>query len=50
MLATFVLDTAGQTFEGSIGSVQWDAIEAANRIVRTVRECVEKKLSGQPLV
>lgn len=50
MLATFVADTVGQTFEGGTDAVQWDAIETADRIVKTVRECVRKKLSGQSLV
>ena len=44
MLATFVEDNLGLTMQGSTSHVKWDPIDTANRIVRTVRECVRKKL------
>lgn len=50
MLGTFVEDTIGQTLEGGTMLVEWNPIETANRIVRTIRECVRKKLAGEPFI
>lgn len=44
MLATFVEDNLGLDMHGNTSHVQRDPIEAANRIVRTIRECVARKL------
>ena len=44
MLATFVEDTLGLTNEGATISVDRDPLETANRIVQTIRTCVQKKL------
>jgi hypothetical protein len=50
MLATFVEDNIGLTIEGRTEAVERDPIEAANRIVKTVRNCVRMKLNGEALV
>ena len=49
MLATFVEDTIGTAMDGSTRPAEWDTFDTANRIVRSVRECVRKKLAGEPL-
>lgn len=49
ILATFVEDTIGMTSEGCTINVEWDPIDTANRIVKTIRECARKKLLGQKL-
>ncbi|NLC67464.1 MAG: hypothetical protein GX754_01480 [Clostridiaceae bacterium] len=45
MLATFVEDTIGLTMDGGTATVKWDPIETANRIVNSVRRCVQYKLN-----
>ncbi|MFC1462690.1 uroporphyrinogen decarboxylase family protein [Verrucomicrobiota bacterium] len=48
MLATFVQDALGLTMTGGTVPVEWDPLDTANRIVRTVRDCVRRKLAGEP--
>ncbi|MGI6668000.1 MAG: uroporphyrinogen decarboxylase family protein [Acetivibrionales bacterium] len=50
MMATFVEDRIALDENGGMAEVSWNTFDAANRIVRTVRECVRKKLNGEPLV
>ena len=50
MLATFVQDTLGLAMDGGTVPVDWDPLDTANRITRTVRDCVRRKLAGEPLV
>jgi len=47
ILATFVEDTLGLTNEGRTMNVEWDPLDTANRIVKTIRECVRLKLAGE---
>lgn len=47
MLATFVEDTIGLTNDGGTTAVEWEPLDTANRIVKTIRECVRKKLQGE---
>ena len=49
MLATFVADGLGMEADGGYVSVDWDPFDVARRIVTVVRECVTKKLEGEPL-
>lgn len=49
MLATFVEDTLGQAMNGGTDSTQVDPFTRANRTVSVVRECIRKKLAGEPL-
>ena len=44
MIATFIEDNLGMDNNGNTLSVRRDAIADAKRLVKTVRECVEKKL------
>jgi Uroporphyrinogen decarboxylase (URO-D) len=50
ILATFAEDTLGLTNEGTTIEVDWNPMDTANRIVKTIRECVRKKLVGEKLV
>ena len=50
MLATFVVDGLAMEADGSYVSVQWDPFEVARRIVAVTRECVDRKLAGEPLI
>jgi uroporphyrinogen-III decarboxylase len=50
MLATFVADGLGMAADGGYVTVQWKPFEVAKRIVTVVRECVAKKLAGEPLL
>jgi len=50
MLATFVLDSVGMDNQGGYIPVKWDPFETANRIIAAVRECVRRKLAGEPLL
>ncbi len=48
ILAPFVIDSMGMDLEGGYTPVDWDPFETANRIVAITRECVRKKLAGEP--
>jgi 5-methyltetrahydrofolate--homocysteine methyltransferase len=50
MLATFVVDTMGMDADGGYLPVDWDPLETADRVAAAIRECVRKKLAGEPLV
>jgi len=50
MLATFVADGLGMEANGGYVAVDWDPFDVARRIVSIVRECVARKLAGEPLV
>jgi hypothetical protein len=50
MLATFVADGLGMEADGGYVAVDWDPFDVARRIVSVVRECVARKLAGEPLV
>jgi 5-methyltetrahydrofolate--homocysteine methyltransferase len=48
MLATFVLDNAGMDGQGGYVPVAWDPIEMANRLARSVRASIARRLAGEP--
>ena len=48
MLVTFVMDNVGMDNQGGYIPVNWDPFEAANRIVKSVRQTVGKRLAGEP--
>jgi 5-methyltetrahydrofolate--homocysteine methyltransferase len=48
MLATFVLDNAGMDNAGGYVPVEWDPFETANRVVKSVRLNVARRLAGEP--
>jgi len=50
ILAPFVIDSMGMDAEGGYIPVDWDPFETANRIVAITRECVRKKLAGEPIL
>lgn len=50
MLATFVLDNIAMSEGGGSEYVDWNTLDTANRIVEAVKECVRKKLDGEPLL
>ncbi len=47
MLVTFVMDNVGMDNQGGYIPVDWDPYEAANRIVKSVRQSVAKRLAGE---
>lgn len=47
MLVTFVMDNVGMDNQGGYIPVDWDPFEAANRIARSVRQAVTKRLTGE---
>lgn len=47
MIAMFVLDNAGMDNQGGYMPVNWDPYQVANRIVKSVREVVAKRLAGE---
>ncbi len=47
MLATFVLDNAGMDDQGGYIPVSWDPMETANRITRSVRSSIARRMSGE---
>lgn len=47
ILATFVEDTIGLTNEGGSRVVDWDPIDTSNRIVRTIRSYIHKRLENE---
>jgi len=44
----FVLDTMGMDHAGGYTAVDWEPLEAANRLVRTVRDVIRRRLAGEP--
>jgi corrinoid protein of di/trimethylamine methyltransferase len=48
MLATFVLDNVGMDGQGGYVPVSWDPLETANRIARSVRSSISRRLAGEP--
>jgi 5-methyltetrahydrofolate--homocysteine methyltransferase len=48
MMVTFVMDNVGMDNRGGYIPVDWDPFDAANRIVKSVRETVGKRLVGEP--
>jgi len=48
MLATFVFDNAGMDGQGGYVPVSWDPLETANRVTRSVRSSIARRLAGQP--
>jgi corrinoid protein of di/trimethylamine methyltransferase len=48
MLVTFVMDNVGMDNQGGYIPVDWDPFEAANRIVKSVRQSVARRLAGEP--
>ena len=50
MLATFVVDGLAMDAEGGYVVAQREPFEVARRIVAVVRDCLAKKLAGEPLV
>jgi 5-methyltetrahydrofolate--homocysteine methyltransferase len=47
MLVTFVMDNVGMDNQGGYIPVDWDPFEAANRIVKSVRQSVARRLAGE---
>ena len=45
----FVLDTMGMDLAGGYAPVTWQPFDAANRLVRAVRESIRRRLAGEPL-
>ncbi len=50
ILAPFVIDSMGMDEGGGYIPVDWDPYETANRIVAVTRDCVRKKLAGEPIL
>ena len=50
LLTTFVVDTMGMDADGGYLPVERDSLETASRVTFAVRECLRKKLSGEPLI
>jgi 5-methyltetrahydrofolate--homocysteine methyltransferase len=48
MLVTFVMDNVGMDNHGGYIPMVWDSFETANRIVKSVRQAVAKRLAGEP--
>ena len=48
MLATFVFDNVGMDGQGGYIPVSWDPLETANRVVRSVRSSIARRLAGEP--
>ena len=44
----FVLDTLGMDRAGGYTAVDWDPLETADRLVKTVREIIRRRLAGEP--
>ena len=44
----FVLDTLGMDRAGGYTAVDWEPLEAADRLVKTVREIIRRRLAGEP--
>jgi 5-methyltetrahydrofolate--homocysteine methyltransferase len=50
ILAPFVIDSMGMDANGGYIPVDWDPFETAQRIVAITRECVRRKLVGEPIL
>jgi corrinoid protein of di/trimethylamine methyltransferase len=50
ILAPFIIDSMGMDREGGYIPIEWDPFQTANRIVAITRECVRKKLAGEPIL
>jgi 5-methyltetrahydrofolate--homocysteine methyltransferase len=50
MLATFVLDNAGMDGQGGYVPVDWDPIETAKRVARSVRSSIARRLAGEHIL
>jgi hypothetical protein len=50
ILATFVFDSVAMDNTGGYLAIKHAPFETANRIVDSVRECVRRKLAGEPLL
>ena len=50
MIAPFAVDTIGMDEEGGSLPVDWEPFETANRIVAVTRECLRRKLAGEPIL
>ena len=50
MIATFAIDEIGMDLDGGSLPIDRDPFERANRIVAVVRECVRKRLDGEPVL
>jgi len=48
MLAPFVMDNTGMDGTGGYIPVEWDPFETANRVVKSVRANIARRLSGEP--
>lgn len=48
MLATFVLDNVGMDGQGGYVPVSWNPFETANRVARSVRSSIARRLAGEP--
>jgi 5-methyltetrahydrofolate--homocysteine methyltransferase len=48
MLATFVIDNTGMDGTGGYIPVEWDPFETANRVVKSVRANIARRLAGEP--
>jgi 5-methyltetrahydrofolate--homocysteine methyltransferase len=48
MLATFVLDNTGMDSAGGYIPIEWDPYDTANRVVKSVRANVARRLAGEP--
>jgi 5-methyltetrahydrofolate--homocysteine methyltransferase len=44
----FVLDTLAMDRAGGYTAVDWEPLEAANRLVKAVRETIRRRLAGEP--
>ncbi len=44
----FVLDTMAMDNTGGYVPVEWDPYETANRLAKVVRECIRRRLAGEP--
>jgi corrinoid protein of di/trimethylamine methyltransferase len=47
MLVTFVMDKVGMDKQGGYIPVDWDSFDTANRIVASVRQTIDRRLSGE---
>jgi 5-methyltetrahydrofolate--homocysteine methyltransferase len=47
MLATFVMDNVGMDAQGGYIPMNWQPIEAANRLANSVRQAVSRRLAGE---
>ncbi len=48
MLVTFVMDNVGMDNHGGYIPLKWDSFETANRIARSVRQAIARRLAGEP--